>query len=91
MRQNKSYFFAAKKRFSLNLLGCGAILRLAMSSFDAIESKMEAVGLSRAAIDAFRHCVEVLESKQSMMIPAQSQHIFISLKLNSAVSAICFI
>lgn len=69
MRQNKSYFFAAKKRFSLNLLGCGAILRLAMSSFDAIESKMEAVGLSRAAIDAFRHCVEVLESKQSMMIP----------------------
>lgn len=40
-----------------------------MSSFDAIESKMEAVGLSRAAIDAFHHCVNVLESKQSMMIP----------------------
>lgn len=40
-----------------------------MSRFDAIESKMEAVGLSRAAIDAFRHCVDVLESKRSMMIP----------------------
>lgn len=40
-----------------------------MSRFDAIESKMEAVGLSRAAIDAFRHCVDVLESNRSMMIP----------------------
>ncbi len=39
-----------------------------MSRFDAIESKMEAVGLSRAAVDAFRHCVDVLESKRSMMI-----------------------
>lgn len=40
-----------------------------MSNFNAIKSKMEAVGLSRAAIDAFRHCVDVLESKRSMMIP----------------------
>ena len=40
-----------------------------MSRFDAIESKMKSVGLSRAAIDAFRHCVDVLESKRSMMIP----------------------
>ncbi len=40
-----------------------------MSSFEAIECKMESVGLSRAAIDAFRHCVEVLESRKSMMIP----------------------
>lgn len=43
-----------------------------MSRFDAIESKMEAVGLSRAAIDAFRHCVDVLESKRSMMIPEEA-------------------
>lgn len=40
-----------------------------MSNFSAIKSKMEAVGLSRAAVDAFRHCVDVLESKRSMMIP----------------------
>lgn len=40
-----------------------------MSSFDAIESKMRGVGLSDAAIGAFRHSVNVLESKQSMMIP----------------------
>ncbi len=40
-----------------------------MSSFDAIEQKMQAVGLSRAAIDAFRHCVDVLKSQDSMMIP----------------------
>ena len=41
----------------------------AMSSFDAIEKKMRGVGLSDAAIGAFRHSVNVLESKQSMMIP----------------------
>ena len=40
-----------------------------MSSFDAIEKKMRGVGLSDAAIGAFRHSVNVLESKQSMMIP----------------------
>lgn len=40
-----------------------------MSSFEAIESKMRSVGLSDAAIGAFRHSVNVLESKQSMMIP----------------------
>ncbi|MBR3945456.1 MAG: UTP--glucose-1-phosphate uridylyltransferase [Akkermansia sp.] len=40
-----------------------------MSSFEAIESKMRGVGLSDAAIGAFRHSVNVLESKQSMMIP----------------------
>ncbi len=40
-----------------------------MSSFDAIERKMRGVGLSDAAIGAFRHSVNVLESKQSMMIP----------------------
>lgn len=40
-----------------------------MSSFDIIESKMQGVGLSVAAISAFRHSVQVLESKQSMLIP----------------------
>ncbi|MBE6420347.1 MAG: UTP--glucose-1-phosphate uridylyltransferase [Akkermansiaceae bacterium] len=40
-----------------------------MSSFDVIEKKMRGVGLSDAAIGAFRHSVNVLESKQSMMIP----------------------
>lgn len=39
-----------------------------MSSFDVIESKMRGVGLSDAAINAFRHSVNVLESNQSMMI-----------------------
>ena len=39
-----------------------------MSSFDCIEAKMKGVGLSEAAINAFRHSVNVLESKQSMMI-----------------------
>ena len=37
--------------------------------FDTIERKMQGVGLSRAAIDAFRHSVGVLTSDQSMMIP----------------------
>lgn len=40
-----------------------------MSSFDIIENKMKSVGLSGAAISAFRHSVQVLESKQSMLIP----------------------
>ena len=40
-----------------------------MSSFDVIEYKMRDGGLSEAAINAFRHSVHVLESKQSMMIP----------------------
>lgn len=40
-----------------------------MSSFDAIENKMRGVGLSDAAIKAFRHSVGVLESRQSMQIP----------------------
>lgn len=40
-----------------------------MSRFDVIESKMKSVGLSEAAISAFRHSVQVLESKQSMLIP----------------------
>lgn len=40
-----------------------------MSSFDAIEKKMQGVGLSHAAVEAFRHCVDVLQSNQSMMIP----------------------
>lgn len=40
-----------------------------MSSFEAIENKMRGVGLSDAAIKAFRHSVGVLESKQSMQIP----------------------
>lgn len=40
-----------------------------MSRFDVIESKMKSVGLSEAAISAFRHSVLVLESKQSMLIP----------------------
>ena len=38
-------------------------------NFDIIERKMQGVGLSRAAIDAFRHSVGVLTSNQSMMIP----------------------
>ncbi|MEE1264686.1 MAG: UTP--glucose-1-phosphate uridylyltransferase, partial [Akkermansia sp.] len=38
-------------------------------NFDTIERKMQGVGLSRAAIDAFRHSVGVLTSDQSMMIP----------------------
>ena len=37
--------------------------------FDAIEYKMKAAGLSRAAMEAFRHSVGVLTSGQSMMIP----------------------
>ncbi len=40
-----------------------------MAAFDAIEEKMKSVGLSAAAIEAFRHSVHVLESKQSMLIP----------------------
>lgn len=40
-----------------------------MSQFAVIKSKMQGVGLSCAAIDAFRHCVQVLESRQSMLIP----------------------
>ena len=31
-------------------------------NFDSIERKMQGVGLSRAAIDAFRHSVGVLTS-----------------------------
>ncbi len=38
-------------------------------NFTSIECKMQDVGLSRAAIDAFRHSVGVLTSDQSMMIP----------------------
>ena len=38
-------------------------------SFNSIEEKMLGVGLSRAAIEAFRHSVGVLASQQSMMIP----------------------
>lgn len=38
-------------------------------NFDIIECKMKGVGLSCAAIDAFRHSVSVLTSEQSMMIP----------------------
>ena len=38
-------------------------------NFSSIECKMQGVGLSRAAIDAFRHSVGVLTSNQSMMIP----------------------
>lgn len=40
-----------------------------MSSFAVIEEKMRGVGLSDAAIRAFEHSVNVLVSKQSMMIP----------------------
>lgn len=40
-----------------------------MQDFQEIESKMQGVGLSQAAIDAFRHSVKVLQSQQSMMIP----------------------
>lgn len=37
--------------------------------FQEIECKMQGVGLSQAAIDAFRHSVSVLQSQQSMLIP----------------------
>lgn len=37
--------------------------------FQEIESKMQGVGLSQAAIDAFHHSVNVLQSQQSMLIP----------------------
>ncbi len=40
-----------------------------MSDFSVIEEKMQSVGLSSAAIEAFRHSVGVLESQQSMLIP----------------------
>lgn len=46
-----------------------AVYNVRMSSFDIIESKMKGVGLSDAAISAFRYSVQVLESKQSMLIP----------------------
>lgn len=46
-----------------------AFIMCDMSSFDVIESKMKSVGLSEAAINAFRYSVHVLESKQSMVIP----------------------
>lgn len=46
-----------------------AVYNAGMSSFDIIENKMKSVGLSGAAISAFRHSVQVLESKQSMLIP----------------------
>ena len=38
------------------------------NDFSAIEEKMQGVGLSRAAIDAFRHSVRVLTSNESMLI-----------------------
>ncbi len=38
------------------------------NDFSAIETKMQGVGLSRAAIDAFRHSVRVLSSNESMLI-----------------------
>jgi len=40
-----------------------------MSSFESIESKMKGEGLSQAAIEAFRHSVQVLESAESMLVP----------------------
>lgn len=40
-----------------------------MSSFDLIESKMKGAGLSSAAIEAFRHSVNILETRQSLLIP----------------------
>ena len=40
-----------------------------MKSFDTIEQKMQSVGLSQAAVDAFRHSVEVLTSNRSMLMP----------------------
>ena len=47
----------------------GYTTRTQYMNFDSIERKMQGVGLSRAAIDAFRHSVGVLTSNQSMMIP----------------------
>ncbi len=40
-----------------------------MADFAVIEEKMKSVGLSTAAIEAFRHSVSVLQSQQSMLIP----------------------
>lgn len=42
-----------------------------MVNFDLIEKKMQSVGLPVAAIDAFRHSVNVLTSDESMMISEQ--------------------
>lgn len=41
----------------------------AAMDFSVIEEKMRSVGLSAAAIEAFRHSVQVLTSQQSMLIP----------------------
>lgn len=43
-----------------------------MAGFDTIENKMELVGLSRAAIDAFRHAVQTVESGESGLIGESS-------------------
>lgn len=40
-----------------------------MKSFETIERKMQSVGLSQAAVDAFRHSVDILTSDRPMMIP----------------------
>ncbi len=42
-----------------------------MSSFDVIAAKMAQGGLSKAAISAFRHSVQVLKSRQNMLIPEE--------------------
>ena len=60
--QKKRYFCIEKPLWA-------GYTELAMMNFDAIEQKMQSVGLSRAAVDAFRHSVGVLTSNQSMEIP----------------------
>ncbi len=44
-------------------------MQSAMKDFSAIEQKMESAGLSRAAIEAFRHSVETVESGVSGLVP----------------------
>lgn len=48
--------------------GGRSILARIMSGFDAIEKKMEHAGMSQAAIDAFRHSVEMVRSGESGVV-----------------------
>ncbi len=56
-------------KFSVESRKAGCYDGGTMNSFAEIEKKMKDGQVSRAAIDAFRHSVGVLTSRQSMMIP----------------------
>ncbi len=55
--------------FRVESTGAGRYNVRAMADFALIEDKMKAAGLAAAAIEAFRHSVGVLTSRQSMLIP----------------------